>query len=590
MTSVSHGGLEGDAMRFRIVILVGMVSFCAVAGAQTSARPAAPPETTAQPLALKPWVSRQTTFNIPFSVNLSQGTPSEVQLFVSRDAGRTWQFHGRQPPDAEHFAFRAGGDGSYWFASRTIDPQRNVAQVNQLRPELHVIVDTQRPSLQLAVVVGPSGEIRTTWQVTDPSLDHTSLRIEYQSPGGGGWRQVATDGAKQRQQAGTMSGEMTWWPEDQAETLAIRAEIADAAGNRAVVNRRVTRPQIATRSSVPPDPYAKHYQTSTQAVPWLADGGKTAGTAGGLPADANRSGPTTANKVENPYYSSQDAAGVTADDASTEQAATDRHAADYPPGGGHTSPLADEQVQRHDEANLASRAEAAASTPGLPAGERLQMTNSLHFQLDYTLDAVGPDGVDEVQLWGTRDFGQAWSRWSLDEDLQSPLDIHVEQEGAYGFRVVIVGRNGLATPTPHMGDLADIWVGVDVTKPTARLASVLYGEGLHAGELDIRWQVSDQSLGERPITLLFSEDANGPWNTIATGLRNSGQHYWRVDPNIPSEIYLRIEVRDEAGNLTEHQLVEPISTHGLIPKAYIRSVRPLAPPPHEEANRGGTYR
>lgn len=146
---------------------------------------------------------------------------------------------------------------------------------------------------------------------------------------------------------------------------------------------------------------------------------------------------------------------------------------------------------------------------------------------------------------------------------------------------MIVGRNGLATPAPHTGDLADIWVGVDTTRPTARISSAIYGEGGHAGELDIRWEVMDESIGDHAITLLFSEQPAGPWTTIAAGLPNTKQYYWSVDPNTPRQIYLRLEVRDEAGNATEHQLVEPISTTGLVPKAFIRSVRPVPTEPRE---------
>jgi hypothetical protein len=207
------------------------------------------------------------------------------------------------------------------------------------------------------------------------------------------------------------------------------------------------------------------------------------------------------------------------------------------------------------------------------------MTNSLHFQLDYELDSVGPAGVDEVQLWGSTDFGQTWERWSLDEDLLSPLEVQVEREGIYGLRVVIVGRNGLATPAPHAGDLADIWVGVDTTRPVARISSAAYGEGVHAGELDIRWEIVDEAIGDRAVTLLFSEQPAGPWTTIAAGLPNTKQYYWSIDPNTPRQIYLRLEVRDEAGNTAEHQLVEPISTTGLVPKAFIRSVRPVTEDP-----------
>ena len=76
---------------------------------------------------------------------------------------------------------------------------------------------------------------------------------------------------------------------------------------------------------------------------------------------------------------------------------------------------------------------------------------------------------------------------------------------------------------------------------------------------------------------------------IAAGLPNAKQYYWSVDPNTPREIYLRLEVRDEAGNTTEHQLVEPISTTGLVPKAFIRSVRPVTDQPREAFLRNRFY-
>ena len=57
---------------------------------------------------------------------------------------------------------------------------------------------------------------------------------------------------------------------------------------------------------------------------------------------------------------------------------------------------------------------------------------------------MGPSGVAEVQLWATADGGQTWRMWGTDDDLQSPFDVVVEEEGIFGFHVVVVGRNGLA--------------------------------------------------------------------------------------------------------------------------------------------------
>lgn len=216
-------------------------------------------------------------------------------------------------------------------------------------------------------------------------------------------------------------------------------------------------------------------------------------------------------------------------------------------------------------------------TAELPAGERPRMTASKRFNLDYSVDAVGPAGVEKVELWVTRNGGRDWDLGWVDADCQSPLLVEVEDEGIYGFRLVIVGKNGLASQTPRSGDLADLWIGVDTTKPTVEITSAAYGSGDHGGQLDIRWTAADLHLANRPITLSFSSQPDGPWTTIAAGLPNSGQYYWRVDSRVPDEFYLRIEVRDEAGNIAVHRLDQPLQSAGLTPKASIRGFLPAGP-------------
>ncbi len=198
------------------------------------------------------------------------------------------------------------------------------------------------------------------------------------------------------------------------------------------------------------------------------------------------------------------------------------------------------------------------------------MTSATRFQLSYDVDAVGPSGVAEVQLWATADGGQTWRLWGTDEDLQSPFDVVVEDEGIFGFHVVVVGRNGLAGRKPRTGDLADIFVGVDTKSPVAKLTAAAYGEGDQAGKLLIRWEASDTYLDARPITLKFSENPAGPWTVIASALPNTGEYAWPADAQVPAAVYLRLEVRDEAGNVAVDQLTEPVRIDGLAPKARIR--------------------
>ena len=517
--------------------------------------------------ALKPWVSRQTTFNIPFSVDLTHGAPREVQLFVSQDAGKTWHFYGRQTPTAKSFPFRASADGDLWFASRTIDPRRRVPPVEHLVPELHVQVDTHQPQIDFTAIPGSAGEVTTAWKISDTTLAADSLKIEYQASPSDPWRSVAIDRTKLWNTPSSVVGEMTWYPEGNADSVTIRAEVLDNAGNKAVVNRTVKLTHVANRPLVD--------REGSNPITTPVSQNSSSPTVNGVPV------PTTRRDDLLSARATTDAPRATDGTASSYGPTT---MGKYGPNGADSGAVGVVALKNERRNDVTTRT-------SLPPGERARMTNSLRFQLDYELDSVGPEGVDEVQLWGTKDFGNSWIRWSLDEDLRSPIEVEVEREGIYGLRVVIVGRNGLATPAPHSGDLADIWVGVDTTRPVARISSAIYGEGVHAGELDIRWEVVDESLGDRAITLLFSEHPTGPWTTIAAGLPNTSQYFWSVDPNTPRKIYLRLEVRDEAGNEAEHQLVEAISTTGLVPKAFIRSVRPVpkSDPPQEAFLRNRYY-
>ena len=234
-----------------------------------------------------------------------------------------------------------------------------------------------------------------------------------------------------------------------------------------------------------------------------------------------------------------------------------------------------DQLQDPRPATTETSRSTTAATVDLPRGERPRMTSSKRFNLDYSVDAAGPAGVEKIELWVTRNGGRDWDLDRVDEDRESPLLVEVTDEGIYGFRVVIVGKNGLASQTPRSGDLADLWVGVDATKPTVEITSAAYGSEDHAGQLDIRWTASDDHLGSRPVTLSFSAQADGPWTTIAASLPNSGQYFWRVDSRVPDEFYLRLEVRDEAGNVAVHRLDQPLQSAGLTPKGSIRGFEPV---------------
>lgn len=214
---------------------------------------------------------------------------------------------------------------------------------------------------------------------------------------------------------------------------------------------------------------------------------------------------------------------------------------------------------------------AESSTYDAAAGNHPQAQNDKHVKLEYDLEGVGPAGVKAVELWGTKDGGKTWERWGEDQDKTSPFEFEVRTEATFGFSMVVVSNNGLASKPPQAGDSPDVWMTIDTTKPTVQLEQAACGNGEHAGKLDIRWKAEDAHLGERPISILFSEKAEGPWITVAAGLPNSGQYYWAVEARTPRKLFLKIECRDEAGNVASDMPAEAIGLEGLAPKGRIKA-------------------
>ncbi|MGB7342637.1 MAG: hypothetical protein WBD20_00340 [Pirellulaceae bacterium] len=214
----------------------------------------------------------------------------------------------------------------------------------------------------------------------------------------------------------------------------------------------------------------------------------------------------------------------------------------------------------------------------------VRYSDSERFSLEYELEAVGAGGAESVDLYGSTDAGQNWKQWGSDPDLVSPFDIETKGEGTFAFKIVVISRNGLASPRPLANETPDIVVIVDKSEPDVRITDVKYGEGERTGSLVIRYDCTDHNLMQRPIALSFSDTPDGPWTTIAAGLRNEGDYVWPGDPELPRQIYLRLDAKDRAGNAGSYVLQEPIDVQGLAPRARIRGFRSLSGTDFSEPN------
>jgi hypothetical protein len=223
----------------------------------------------------------------------------------------------------------------------------------------------------------------------------------------------------------------------------------------------------------------------------------------------------------------------------------------------------------------ASGSEWTAHSRSADAAPEIRWVNSLTFDVDYDIEAVGPWGVSRIELWATRDGGAQWSKYGVDEDNRSPMRVSAPADGVYGFRLVVSGANGAAAPAPAAGEKPELTIGVDLQEPKCELQAAEIGQGNLADHLLIRWTAGDENLEARPVGLFYGTEPQGPWSTIATDIDNNGQYAWRLLRQVPEKLYLRLEVRDRAGNVAVCTSPAPVMLNLPQPTGRLRSVRPV---------------
>jgi hypothetical protein len=200
----------------------------------------------------------------------------------------------------------------------------------------------------------------------------------------------------------------------------------------------------------------------------------------------------------------------------------------------------------------------------LPA---IQYINQHQVLLEYELRRVGPSGIGGIELWLTRDDGDTWEPYAADEDVQASAVNNRQKrkfdlrdasdrpfaDGVYGLTLVVKNRAGLGKK-PRPGDVPEIRVEIDTTLPFAQMFQPI-ADPQHPDQVLLKWTAEDKNLAATPISLEYAEKAEGTWQPIASDIENSGRFSWKVGPGIPVQVFLRMRVRDKAGN--ERVLVTP---------------------------------
>jgi hypothetical protein len=548
---------------------------------------------------------KQDLFLVPYqwSSPAEAGAAQAVWLFVSKDRGATWQKISEARPHVTSFNYRAEGDGEYWFAVRTIDRLGRAWPAEPYQPELRVVVDTTIPQIvELSARQLENGLIEIVGRASDANLDLSTLRIEAQFDVTGTWQPVDVQKAGSPEPVdATAAGSPLhayWQPPAGRGPLAIRAAVSDLAGNPATFQTQVTMLAGGGLAAAQPAPVfaAPTIPPTGDAPPagWISSSAAAAQSATASPASQPwpavvthrapfrlfSSGPALPDDGITAYGNPPETTPAETIDGATERE-DHRVAARYAANFNALEPFRQPSVDRPTaegvgETTLGEAPPADRYAPQHTPPAQPKLVGSRTFALEYDLDDVGRWGVTNVELWGTRDGGRTWLRHARDDDHRSPLVVTVDDEGLYGFRIVVESAGALVEP-PRSGDEPELWVAVDLHRPVIELTALERGEGNLADHLILRWQAADDNLEPRPIGLFYSSRPTGPWSAIATNLEDTGVYAWRVERHVPARFYLRLEARDTAGNLAAFQTREPIEFDPSHPGGTLRDADDLGP-------------
>jgi hypothetical protein len=469
----------------------------------------------------------QAKMDIPIRYDpAKKGEIRDLLLFVSRNKNESWEQYAVARPDTDSFfPFTAPADGEYWFQMVIVDKQgrRDPQDVRKAPPALKVLIDTKSPLVTIKALERAGDEATVSWDIQEANPDWSKFVVDFRA-GDGLWTPVDARGSL----TGTARFRI-----GQAGPLTVRVQAVDVAGNRSEMTKDAAAPanaaalnQTAARVNVPPD----------IAPP-------TGGI--GMPPDV--------------------------------------------PGAPILAPV-DPPTRKEPANTIEGQPVAVSGSQGnmnsglhLPAA---QVINVARFDVAYDVEQKGPSGLSRAEVWVTRDDGKSWQKWSSSEKVESPLTVDLatrnnpQVEGVYGLKIVLLSGAGLSKGPPVSGELPDMRVDVDVTPPVVKIYEPVPDPN-SKDTMILRWQAVDRNLAADPITLEWSEQADGPWQPIVTGegnanarrMANSGQHAWKLPANFPTHrVYLRVTARDNAGNLGDARTPHPILVDLNKPVAKIQGI------------------
>ncbi|NBO93421.1 MAG: hypothetical protein EBV06_14080 [Planctomycetia bacterium] len=498
-------------------------------------------------------------FQIPVRIDPNRRAEvHELILYLSKDAGRTWEIAMRLSPDKPGFDFMASNDGMHYFSIAVVDKRgvQEPADVYKAPVGQKILIDTTKPLVKILAAERVGDEVQVSWEAQDERPNWSTMKLEYRvgATAGGLWTPLPITQPGER-------GNLRFRPGLPGEVV-LRLSLQDMAENLGTVEQVVSATTAAPvtpvsgftppgtvppPSSIPPAPRADMTAlpgigstpvTRQDAIP-PAPAPYTPPTFSG-----SASTPATPNYGTTPSFNASSTTGYSGSSSMSPPAAT---------------PM------------LSSRG-------ALP---EVQIVNKKEAKIAFDVSRFGPSGLGSVEVYVTTDEGNTWSEMKINGGVQLPMpselrgnvpvtgsvSVNLPRDGQiYGIYLIVRSRAGLGRPKPQSGDAPHIRLELDTTPPEAVL-HMPKPDTSRSDTMVFTWRADDRNIAPNPITLQWAERPDGPWEFIGEPqLPNTGSYSWQVPERIPPRVYLQLTVRDRAGNASQARTPEPVPLDTRIPE------------------------
>lgn len=527
------------------------------------------------------WPINQSNIRIPIHIDpVRRPLIKQLVLYASSDEGRTWKQVAVASPDQDAFTFSAPTDGVYWFSVTVVDPQGNPEpkDIYKVAPSQKILIDTLKPIVKITAAERQGEDVVVNWEIQEDHPDLSTLKLEYKTADAPAsvWYTAPLNSPPLIGQAKFRLGS--------TGAISVRVQIQDTAGNVGLGTRDL--PANAPPAAPPVNPVASTY-SNPPSVPVAAT------PASG--SDNNHSAQTTSlTRTDSLPSSYQQPAAANAPPASTFQQPNSTYqpsatSFQQPMTNSYQQPVSNyQQPIPAPSPDLSNRLVASSETMrGVGAtafsasggqGPPVIFSKDKLISIAYQVDKVGPSGIGKVDLWITQDDGRTWRWHAGDSNAAQAMTVELPGEGVYGFRIVVQSKAGLGKRGPVSGDPPEMRVELDMTPPVAQLYAP-EPDPHQRSALTITWNATDKNLTSSPIALQWAERREGDWHEIASNQPNTGRYTWFLPSNLPFRVYMRLIVRDLAGNVSTAETAEPVLVDLSEPEGRITG---LASPPQRQ--------